>query len=272
MRPHTFGLIFLLVCFPLATFSQTPDHAKVELLSETSALIPGMPVTLGVHFTMEKGWHIYWKNAGDAGLATSVSWKMPTGFTVGKMLWPTPQTIALPSVTDFGYENEALLMVPVTVSKNLNPGVAFKFAAKIQWLVCNQICVPGEADLQLVIPVASGETPGAENPLFDAARQTLPIRLPSAWTASGTLDSKEFVLTFQTPTHCSGAYFFPETPIQIDNNAAQNFQTTGSGFTLAVKRSDQLMTDVQKLVGVLVVKSDAKQTGYEVSIPLSPSK
>jgi DsbC/DsbD-like thiol-disulfide interchange protein len=266
------GFAFLTICFPPAVFSQTADHAKIELLSETAALIPGQPVTLGVHFTMEKGWHIYWKNAGDAGLATSVSWKIPAGFKSGKILWPTPQTISLPSVTDFGYENETLLMVPVKVPENLKPGETFKFSAKVQWLVCNEICIPGEADLQLEIPVSSGETPGAKNPLFAATRQTLPVRLPSSWKTSGTLDSKQFVLTFEPPASCSGAFFFPTTSIQIDNNAAQNFQTTGSGFTLTVKRSDQLMTDVQKLVGVLVVKSDTKQTGYEVSIPLSPSK
>jgi len=221
---------------------------------------------------MDKGWHIYWKNAGDAGLATSVSWKMPAEFKAGKILWPTPQTIALPSVTDFGYENETLLMVPVKVPENLKPGETFKFAAKVQWLVCNEICVPGEADLQLEIPMATGGIPVAENPLFAATRQTFPVRLPASWKASGTLDNKQFVLTFQTPTPCSGAFFFPSMPIQIDNNAAQNFQTTGSSFTLTVKRSDQLMTDVQKLAGVLVVTSAGKQTGYEVTIPLSQPK
>lgn len=272
MRPQIFIFIFLISCLPLTAFAQTTDHAKVELLSETSALIPGKPVTLGVRFTIDKGWHIYWKNAGDAGLATSVSWKLPVGFKAGKILWPTPQTISLPSVTDFGYENETLLMVPITVLKNLKPGESFKFTAKVQWLVCNEICIPGEADLQLNLPVTTGETADAANPLFATTRQNLPVRLPSSCKISGTLDNKQFVLTFQTPTPGSGAFFFPSTPIQIDNNALQNFQTTSSGFTLTVKRSDQLMTDVQKLAGVLVVTSAGKQTGYEVTIPLSSSK
>jgi DsbC/DsbD-like thiol-disulfide interchange protein len=271
VRLLTFGFFFLLALLPLAAMAQDADHAKVELLSETSALIPGKPVTLGLHFTMDKGWHIYWKNPGDAGLATSVSWKLSAGFKAGKILWPTPQVLPFPSVTDFGYENETLLMVPVKVPENLKPGETFTFAAKVQWLVCNQICIPGEADLHLEIPVASGVTSGADNPLFASTRQTLPVRLPKTWKASGTLDAKQFVLTFQTAA--SGAFFFPSTPIQIDNNAPQTFETAGSGFTLTVKRSDQLTADVQKLAGVLVVKSaDGKQTGYEVTIPLSQSK
>jgi DsbC/DsbD-like thiol-disulfide interchange protein len=274
LRPHTFGFIFLLACLPLTTASQTTGHAKVELLSETASLTPGKPVTLGVHFTMDKGWHIYWKNPGDAGLTTSVSWKLPAGFKAGKILWPTPQVLPFPSVTDFGYENETLLMVPITVPKNLKPGGPFQFSAKVQWLVCNQICIPGEADLQLQLTVASSVPPPvADNRLFLTTRLNIPARLPASWKTSGTLGAKQFVLTFQTPAACSGAFFFPSTPIQIDNNAPQNFEPAGSGFTLTVKRSDQLMADVQKLVGVLVVKSaDEKQTGYEVTIPLSPSK
>ena len=274
MKPQTFAFIFLMLCFPLAAISQTTDHAKVELLSETESLTPGNPVTLGLHFTMDKGWHIYWKNPGDAGMPTSVSWKLPVEFKAGKILWPIPQVISLPSVTDYGYENEVLLMVPVTVPKNLKPGELFKFSAKVQWLVCNDICIPGEADLQLELPVGSSAPPKIEdNPLFSTTRQSLPIHLSNDWKASGTLDSQQFALTFQSPARCSSAFFFPAMPIQINNTAVQTFQTTGSSFTLTIKRSDQLVTDVQKLAGVLVVKSpDGKQTGYEVTIPLSQSK
>ena len=268
------GFALLLSCFPLVAISQTTDHAKVELLSETESLTPGNPVTLGLHFTMDKGWHIYWKNPGDAGMPTSVSWKLPVEFKAGKILWPIPQVISLPSVTDYGYENEVLLMVPVTVPKNLKPGELFKFSAKVQWLVCNEICIPGEADLQLELPVGSSAPPKiGNNPLFSTVRQSLPSRMPASWKPSGTLDKQQFALTFQTPEPCSGAFLFPSLPIQINNTAVQTFQTTGSGFTLTIKRSDQLVTDVQKLAGVLVVKSaDGKQTGYEVTIPLSQSK
>jgi DsbC/DsbD-like thiol-disulfide interchange protein len=273
VRLQIFCVLLLMSLSPLAAMAQDAGHAKVELLSETASLTPGQPVTLGLHFVMDKGWHIYWKNPGDAGLATSVSWKIPIGFKAGKILWPTPQVLPFPSVTDFGYENETLLMVPVKVPENLKPGETFTFAAKVQWLVCNQICIPGEADLQIEIPVSSGVASGADNPLFAAARQTLPLRLPKTWKASGTLDARQFALNFQTATPCSSAFLFPSVPIQIDNNAAQNFQSTGSGFTLTVKRSDQLTADVQKLVGVLLVKSsDGKQTGYEVTIPVSQLK
>jgi len=272
MRLYSLALAFLIVSCPLAAFSQTVSHAKVELLSESSTLTPGKPVTLGLHFTMDKGWHIYWINPGDAGLATSATFKLPMGFKAGKMLWPLPQVISLPSVTDFGYENETLLMVPVTVPKNLKPGETFKFSANVQWLVCNEICVPGEEKVTLEIPVASEPTSVSTSPLFTTWRQKLPQKLPASWKPSGTLDAKQFQVTFQTTQIATKAFFFPRVPIQIDNNAAENFQATGSSFSLTMKRSDQLMADVQKLDGLLVVDDQGKQTGYEVTIPLSNSK
>jgi DsbC/DsbD-like thiol-disulfide interchange protein len=272
MRLFPLALVVLLAGFPLTVFSQTVSHAKVELLSETSTLTPGKPVTLGLHFTMDKGWHIYWINPGDAGLTTSATFKLPMGFKAGKMLWPIPHVISLPSVTDFGYENETLLMVPVTVPKNLKPGEIFKFSANVQWLVCNEICVPGEAKVTLEIPVADTSSTVSSNPLFSTWRQKLPQKLPAAWKPVGTLDTKQFQVTFPTKTVYTKAFFFPRVPIQIDNTAPENFQTADSGFSLTMKRSDQLMADVQKLDGLLVVEDQGKQTGYEVTIPLSNSK
>jgi thiol:disulfide interchange protein DsbD len=273
MRLSVFALSLLATSLPLAAFSQTTSHAKAELLSETSTLTPGKPVTLGIHFTMDKGWHIYWQNPGDAGLATSMTWKLPMGFKAGKILWPIPQVITLPGVTNFGYENETLLMVPITVPKNLKPGETFKFTAKVEWLVCKDICIPGDAVLKLEIPVASdAPSTSVNNPLFASTRQHLPTRLPASWKAAGTLDNSQFQVNFQTSTAPTKAFLFPRDPIQIDNNAPQNFQTSGSGFSLTIKRSDQLLSDVQKLDGLLVVDDHGKQTGYEVTIPLSNSK
>ncbi len=270
MRIQTLGLIFWMTVFPLAVFSQTVSHLNVELLSETPALTPGKPVTLGIHFTMAKDWHIYWQNPGDAGLATSITWKLPVGFRAGKILWPFPQAIPLPSVMDYGYENEVLLMTPVSVPKNLKPGELFKFSAKVKWLVCKDICVPGQATVRLEIPVAANALlKNTVNPLFAENHQRLPSRLPVSWKPAGTLDNRQFQLTFQTGASYTHAYFFPLIPNQINNSAPQNFQATVSGFTLTLKRSDQLLENVQILEGLLVVENHGNKTGYETAIPLS---
>jgi thiol:disulfide interchange protein DsbD len=269
MRVLILGLLTL--CFPTAGFPQPAQHLKAELLSETASLVPGKPITLGLHFTIDSGWHTYWLNPGDAGLATSFVLKLPMGFHAGKTLWPIPQKITLPGVTDFGYENECLLMIPVNVPKNLKPGELFKFTAKVQWLVCKETCIPGEAKLTLEVPVASSSAVSALNPLFAKARENLPAHYPPEVTPIGTLDAHQFQLAFRGMS-VSQAYFFPFIPNEIDNSAVQMLQTTPGGFTLTIKRSDQLLANVQKLDGLFVVEGHGKRRGYEVSIPLSQTK
>jgi DsbC/DsbD-like thiol-disulfide interchange protein len=265
-------LTLLLCILPFTVFAEAPSHLKAELLCETSALTPGKPVTFGVHLTMDSGWHTYWQNPGDAGLATSVVLKLPMGFHAGKMLWPIPQRITLPGVTDFGYENEAMLLIPVTVSKNLKPGESFKFTAKVQWLVCKETCVPGEAKLTIEVPVVSAPISTSPYSLFAKARENLPRRFPAEVApVIGTLDDHQFQLAFKG-LPVQQAYFFPLVPNQIDNASTQALQTTPTGFTLTIKRSDQLLANVQKLDGLLVVEGSGKRNGYEISVPLSQTK
>jgi len=265
-------LVLLTLCFPAAVFSQPAQHLKAELLSEIPSLVPGQPITLGIHMTMDSGWHTYWQNPGDAGLATSVVLKLPMGFHAGKMLWPIPQRITLPGVTDFGYENEAMLLIPVTVPKNLKLGESFKFTAKIQWLVCKETCIPGEAKLTIEIPVGSVPVSTSPYSLFAKARDNLPHRYPAGVVpVIGTLDDHQFQLAVRG-LPVQQAYFFPLVPNQIDNTSTQALQTTPTGFTLTIKRSDQLLANVQKLDGLLVVEGSGKRNGYEISVPLSQTK
>jgi len=261
-----FALVLSFLFLPLLACAQE-NHLKVEVVTETDNLAPGKPATIGLHFTMDKGWHIYWQNAGDAGMAPSVTWKVPMGFRVGKVLWPLPQRISLPSVTDFGYEGEITLLVPIQVPRTVHAGETFDLTANVQWLVCQEACIPGQASIPLKITIG---TPGLKpNPLITAARAQLPVKQPKSWQTSGTLDDKKFTVRFQTGTTATGAVFFPLTPAQIDNNADQGFTPTAQGFSLDIKRSDLLMQNVQKLEGVVVVTDRDGKKGYGVSIPIS---
>lgn len=264
MKHFTLILVFLFL--PLSAFAQE-NHLKVELLSETATLAPGKPATFGLHFTMDNGWHIYWQNPGDAGLAPSVSWKLPIGFRAGKILWPLPQRISLPSVMDFGYENEVTLLVPIEVPRTVHAGETFDLTANVQWLVCKETCIPGQATLHATLTIGDGK--GAANTLIAQARAQLPEKQPKTWRSSGTLDDKQFVLSFLSGTTPVSVTFFPLQPGQVDNNAAQIFRPNAKGFSLTLKRSDLLTQNVQKLEGLLVVTDHDVKKGYEVKVPLS---
>ena len=68
---------------------------------------------------MDPGWHTYWKNPGDAGIATQIKWQLPPGITAGEIQWPLPEKLPPAEVTTYGYEDEVMLLVPLTLATNL---------------------------------------------------------------------------------------------------------------------------------------------------------
>ncbi len=146
-----------------------PENQKklvhAALIADVEQLTPGEPFHLGVHLKMEKGWHVYWKNPGDAGLATKVEFEAPEGFEVGPLRWPEPITFTQPGdVTGYGYEDEVLLIAEVTSKAGAKLKEA-EFHTKVSWLACKDKCIPGSAELSLTIP-AGGEAKPANRELF----------------------------------------------------------------------------------------------------------
>ena len=75
------GIIFL----PIQSFAANSgsSHVKVELLQEEQTVQPGRPFWVALHLDLEDGWHVYWKNPGDAGMPLKVEWNLPAGFEAG---------------------------------------------------------------------------------------------------------------------------------------------------------------------------------------------
>ena len=65
-------------------------HGKVDLIAEDDVLESDRVAWVGLLFDLEKGWHIYWVNPGDAGESPRIQWHLPTGFQAGDIRWPTP--------------------------------------------------------------------------------------------------------------------------------------------------------------------------------------
>src|SRR5262245_35851607 len=107
-------LVALSSCSPRAAALGTPiPHGTVELITENQWIAVGHTIHLGLHFQLEKGWHIYWLNPGDSGQAPTVKWQLPPGISTGAIEWPAPQRLSTSSIVDFGYEDDVMLIVPV---------------------------------------------------------------------------------------------------------------------------------------------------------------
>ena len=139
----------------------TPEHHPVtaELVVEHASIQPGGSTRLGVHFEMEKGWHIYGKEPGDAGLPTKITWaSSPEGVaSFGPIRWPPYKEFRDPgNIRTFGYSAAVVLSSPLTLTPVIHRSFeTLLLHAHVQWLACKDICIPGSADLELALPVSA---------------------------------------------------------------------------------------------------------------------
>ncbi len=131
------------------------DQIEVELLAETTNVVPGDTTWLAIRLDPIEHWHTYWKFGGDSGEATrAIDWQLPAGASVGDIEWPIPDwTPFLGSeLVTFTYEREVFLPMPLTVPADFS-GDVFDMRTTIEWQVCEEICIPGEAEFALSLPV-----------------------------------------------------------------------------------------------------------------------
>ena len=170
-------LVFAIAPHAFAQTYQGKQLVKAELLADTNAIVPGKPFTVGLLLRMAPGWHTYWKFSGDAGLPTELKWKLPPGWKIGDIQWPIPlKTIDPGDIETYGYENEVLLMQEITPPLKLDTS-SVQLAAEANWLVCEKICIPGGATLQLNLAVAPTSRP-ANTDVFARYRRLIPQNWP----------------------------------------------------------------------------------------------
>lgn len=251
--------------------SPAPPRVDVDLLSDAAAVRPGQTLWVGLQFQVPSGWHIYWVNPGDSGEPPRIQWSLPEGFRAGDFLWPYPQRIEAPSIVDYGYANGVVLLAPITAPANLPQGGSVSFDGLVRYLVCREICVPGKASVQLVLPVAShvGVPPApnaAAHALFEQTRQQLPHPAPVAWQARARSSGNEFVLSLRIGKPAPQAEFFPLDADAIENSAAQDVRSTAAGIEIHLRKSDQLLKPLARLRGVVVLPG---RGAYSVDAPVT---
>ncbi len=145
---------------------------QARLVAQHKAIVAGQKETIGVAFHIPPGWHIYGRKVGDVGLATTVEWHLPDGFTSSKITWPPEESFTFEGTAGTGYTGDLLLPITITAPKNLESGEHLHFAAHAEWLVCKDICVPESTDLLLSLPVAATAQLGNDAALFDTPGRT----------------------------------------------------------------------------------------------------
>jgi len=249
--------------------SLADEHVKLELVSEQNALVSKEELFLGIRFTLQDGWHTYWINPGDSGEAPRIEWQLPVGFQAGQVQWPYPERLATPPFADYGYENGVLLLTSVRPPGKLREGETAKIAAQVHYLICRDVCIPGQKQLTLVLPVENHAAASPESALFAAARARIPRPVPRNWKISATSRGDEFILDLRTGRLIKVVEFFPLQAEQIENAAPQKTTAAPGGVRLHLKKSKRLLKSIARLEGVIVLDSDK---AYLANVPVRSSK
>lgn len=266
--------IAIIVLFAGSLPAAQESHTKASLVTPVTSIQPGQPLEVGLRLVMEKGWHTYWLNPGDSGLATTIKWTLPPGFTAGPIQWPTPHRISTPPLMSYGYEGEVLLVTTIQAPGDLKPGTKVELQAAVDWLECLDICLPGAATLKLVLPVK------VENPqpvsaemtkLFHQARATQPLTIEAAALGPVLVEgnTKILRLTIQRASISKSpeAYFFAGAPEWVESAAPQRLIESKDGRTLTLELTRPVSSaPLAQLSGVLVVNGRS----VAISAPVRP--
>ncbi len=230
------------------------SHATVTLVSDTDAVQSGRPLHLGLRFRLAPGWHIYWQNPGDAGIAPELALTLPAGAAAGQIEWPTPERLPEGPVMTYSYRGDITL--PLRVTPGSGP---LEVTAKADWLVCDKVCVPEEGSFQLSLPPGQ-PAPSAEAPLFAAAAQRTPV--PSPFAASVAPDATLALAgDGLSPLTVREAWFFPDAAGAIDQAAPQPLAVS-PGLVRLRLRPGESFDPKAVLSGVVVLKDKAGQESF----------
>ncbi|HEY1795608.1 MAG TPA: protein-disulfide reductase DsbD domain-containing protein [Stellaceae bacterium] len=247
------------------------DLVKARLVAESGSAAPGSVLWTDLHLDIKPGWHVYWRNPGDAGIATAIDWHLAPGFSAGPIEWPVPKRFVVGDLANYGYEKTADLLVPIKTPQDITGSA--RLAAHATWLVCAEICIPGETDLTLSLPAGSGAPDPASTALFAEARTRLPQAAPSP--ISFTTDARGYHLHIPESAVAGlanpQATFFPYDGNAIDQAAAQPAATTGNGLTLSLaKPSTPNAPAAKQLDGVLALHGEGAAAPRAYAISAEP--
>ena len=241
-------------------------HAKVELISDHASAKPGDTIMLALKLEMDPGWHVYWRNPGDAGLPPQIIWDDSVAADFSDFEWPIPELLpVVPNqIMDYGYSSVVVLPFETTLPDDASGSITFTGIA--DYLICEEICIPETAPVSLMLDIAPASLgPNAREIMewrgkvpteFDGASSL--NRGDEGWTLS-LAPADENLLTDQP------IRFFPFDH-HIVHSAAQPVSYGDLGACIALTEATDGFDTSTDPEGVLIVGEGADRTGYYLTL------
>lgn len=270
-----FSLLAVFLAAALA--SDGAPKTRVQLLLSAESARAGDTIWAGLKMEMAPNWHTYWRNGGDAGIPTTMTWSNPPGVTAGEIHWPVPQKV----VDQFGdtalvtyvYTGEVILLVPLTLPKDLPPG-PLRLKATAHWMECSETCVPAEGEVTAGLVIAGESKPSSAAPVLEEwLKKVPPAAAAGAASASweaGPIPTNGRPLVIEWKTNLAAADFYPYANTNFDvGGATETLPARDSALRLRkiVKTNDNAWPD--HLAGILVGKMNANSpVAEEIDLPI----
>jgi DsbC/DsbD-like thiol-disulfide interchange protein len=256
--------------FSILAVSSFAQNYKGQPVSHVSLIVgnmvSGKGFTLGIRVQLEKGWHAYWKNPGDAGLPVSAEIIDGNGYTAGELKFPTPHKYTTSGDILFGYDSEVVFLLPIKASESKSSA---DFKVKLNWLACKEICLPGEATLEFNSDSVSLAQRKENQRILDRWTARLPqpgsgFNMEKIGVVANQKDDKVAVfIKFLEMAPGTITDFFPEV--------IEGFVTDYSHIKITDEGVSLLLTPESKSSKLFEIKGIALigTSGYEVRFPVS---
>ncbi|HEU6448302.1 MAG TPA: thioredoxin family protein [Verrucomicrobiae bacterium] len=263
-------------------------HTQAELLLSADTVKPGDTIYAGLVLRMDPDWHTYWKNPGDAGLATQIKWQLPNGISAGEIEWPLPQKFITADITIYGYENEVMLVVPLTIASNAVFSTnQIELKAKVSWLECDpQVCIPAGQEVETKLNIGSATKPSPFAADIESWREKQPFAMTGSstdyawWQTTGTNDTRILVIGHLTPKKTNSISFNVVKYDSVDfyPDVATNYEILGPTKVTSLFAEDiRLRKTVKKfdgnwpkqISGVLVLQRGDWRVGNETVVTVA---
>ncbi|HXC01787.1 MAG TPA: protein-disulfide reductase DsbD domain-containing protein [Opitutaceae bacterium] len=268
MLPRRICSLFLLAALLVSAARAAESPVQASLVAADTSIQPGHPFTVALRLKHTPHWHTYWINAG-TGYPTSLTWTLPDGFKAGAIQWPVPHVLTDPhgAITGNGYEGETFLPVEITPPDTLKPGDTITLRAKASWLMCKDVCMPGQAEVELTLPV-SADAPQPSAWAAKIAAQPMP-QPPAGWNVTVMRDGKNIRLRLLpadgTTRELNAPHFFADDGF-IQYDQPQTVSPADNGYELLLPISESADAATARLVGVLATENPV--AGLRIEVPL----
>ncbi|KKW69189.1 hypothetical protein AAV94_01140 [Lampropedia cohaerens] len=274
-------------------------RVRAELVAHApQGVVAGQSFQLGLLFEHAPGWHTYWRNPGDSGMATELHWQLPPGLQAEDIAWPVPMKLRIGELANYGYEQRVLLPVTVHVPPDWQPAAAaparlfstepqqLQVRLEATWLVCKLECIPEQGSFVLDVPLQGSTSLFAQD--FARASAAQPVVLDAAGSFAAAEGGRLRLRLRGLPPVLQGEQLevFFEQPFVIEHGARAQAgwqqQWDGADWVADLPLSAQRAASPEKLALVItrlarsesgnwdpLTHDDARPRGWRVVVPVT---